>query len=585
MSNTVQESIGKIRESFRTIKTTAERAAVKFKEEGKPFIEARRNLSTNSDVWKSIDSACCFFSDAAKKYSDESPIDKIITDPKTEKEKALRDYYMYQLIPYTKLDENAADTLENKPRSLYGVSGVADERAIVSVNDYVRLVTSEPYKAYINGKNFNSNASSNQPKKPIDYSMTREQKKSDLLNIHLNEPIGNDLRKLKANKEKGYRKASTIDFLSPADAYDVGLGIGGIICIILAALAAIVLIVAVIIGKIPFYGLVSDAPQTVNVVLTIMLLVVGLAIYGAIAYFAGMFLVGILFFIGSVIIDLLIALIWPISAIVVAIINSKREKSHLEYYNERIAKFQKEFDQRVEPLIEKELADWEKRRKDYDIAIQNYTYHKAQYERTKDDIVNNYRKEVARVAATSMPIIKSCYQDLLTIKEHVGIIKKERTNLYIKLNVKFDYEEAKKCYELLDEGYVSTYDQAIAMVKNMKKADDMREQARIEQKRKEREEEQKRWEQERLARERAEQYERERKEQERIKKEKMEEERREEERIKRIEDAIYEAKMAQRQQTNAILRAALAEIKTMNDQNDLIDQNNKLLEDLKRDLS
>ena len=122
-------------------------------------------------------------------------------------------------------------------------------------------------------------------------------------------------------------------------------------------------------------------------------------------------------------------------------------------------------------------------------------------------------------------------------------------------------------------------------MKNMKKADDMREQARIEQERKEREAAEKRWEQERLKRERAEQYERERKEQERIKKEKMEEERREEERIKRIEDAIYEAKTAQRQQTNAILRAALAEIKTMNNQNDLIEENNKLLEDLKRDLS
>ena len=577
MANTVQSSLDKIRESFRIIKTTAEKANVKFQEEGKLFIEARDSLSSANHLKKSIDSACSFFSDVAKKYSDESVIDNIITTPKTEQDKALRDYRMYQLSLYTKFDDITANVLENVPTSSM-VSNNSDESAIVTVNDYVRLITSEPYKAYKASKEINSKLIANPPNKPDDYSMTREQKRKQLVNLHSKDSFAKDLTNLEEYKKKGYRRATTFDFLSPSDAYGVGLGVGGIICTILAVLAAIVLIVAVIIGKIPFDGLGIDAPKAVSIIITILVLAIGFAIYGAICYCAGMFLVGILFFIGCVVIDLLIALIWPISAIVVAIVNSKREKSHLSYYNEQKNKLQKEFDEKLSVVLEKDLFDWEKRKKDYDIAFQNYTNQRIRFESTKNDVANNYYKEVARVAATSKPILKSTYIDLLTIKENVKIIKDEHCNLYIMLKPKYDYEEAKQCYDMLVAGDVVTYDQAIAMVKNLKAGERIREERRIEQERREAEAARRRFEQERLERERAWEREQERRREERIREEKKEQERKEEERITRLENAIRDAERAQRDQTNALLTAALASVKQMNEQNELIEEQNRLLD-------
>lgn len=582
MATTVQESIQKIRESFRVVKSTAESAAVKFKDEGKPFFEAKKKLSSEGELRKSVSSACSFFSDVAERYSDESAIDDLITDPKTERDKALRDYYFFKLAKYTKLDESTLDVLENKPKMFSRVSNNPDEVAIVTVNDYVRLITSEPYKAYKEYDQVMANA----PKKPDDYSLTREQKKEKIVKKISNGPLAEPLKRLEKSKQSGYRKANTISFLSPMEGAAWGFGIGGVIGIILTVLMCVAVVIALIINKVSLATFVTDElPKVGGIILSVLLLVVAGVIHGVISYYVCMFLFAIICFIAVLLIDVLIAVIWPFSAIVCGIINSRREKNYSKDYSAQKEKLQKEFNAKLAEQVKRELDEWERCNMEYQVAQNKYVATSNAVSITKKQAAENYHKEVARIAATSKPIIKSTYMDLQTIKKHVEIIRKERTKIYINLNIKYDYEEAKKCCELLDEGYVSTYDQAIEMVKNMKKADSMREQARIEQERKEREAAQKQWEQERLKRERAEQYERERKEQERIKKEKMEEERREEERIKRIENAIYEAKMAQREQTNAILRAALAEIKTMNNQNDLIEENNKLLEDLKRDLS
>lgn len=583
MANTVQESIDKIRESFRTIKTTAEKANVKFKEEGKPFVEARNKLSPSSELGKSIDSACNFFSDVAKKYSDESVIDNIITDPKTEQDRALRDYRIYQLAPYTKLDNRALDVLENKPQSFSNVSDNPDESAIVTVNDYVRLITSEPYKAYKKDQNSHSSTMLTPPKKPEDYSLTREQKKKKIIDTLSNNSYAKDLKKLEEYRVHGHRKAKPISFISPFDGFALGLRVGGIIGIIFTVLAAIAIVVSVIIGRIPFSGIADEAPMALNIILTILAFGISLCIYGAICYYAGMVLIGILLFIGCIVIDLFIALIWPVSAMVVATINSKREKSHLSFYNHEKAELKKEFDKKLAVELEKELAVWEKKVESYRIAYKNYSEQSISYEKTKEDIVNNYYREIARIAATSKPIVMSTSNDLTLIKKHVEIIQKERTNLYIKLNVKFDYDEALICYKMLAAGEVDTYEQAIAMMKNLKAGERLREERRMAQERKEAEERSRALAAERAALERKRQRELQYKEEQRIKEEKKEQERKAEERIRRLENAIRNAEAAQREQTNALLRAAIANIKTMNEQNDLIEENNKLLDEIKKE--
>ena len=206
MANTPQESLSKIRESFRTIKTTAERATVKFQEEGKPFLFARDYGSNDESECSAamfthyVSNACDFLPNIAKYYANESVIDNIILSPKNEAEKALRDYRLYELSEYGTLNNTCVAMLENKEIG-YIFKNNPDEDAIKTVNDQVRLVNSEAYKNYkdIVCKN------DAPPPKPKDYSLSREQKRQRIRNTLLNGPEGNEIRKARDAATNGCR--------------------------------------------------------------------------------------------------------------------------------------------------------------------------------------------------------------------------------------------------------------------------------------------------------------------------------------------------------------------------------------------
>ena len=343
----------------------------------------------------------------------------------------------------------------------------------------------------------------------------------------------------------------------------------------------IVLIAALIIKKIPLQYFATDKlPMVGGTILSILLIAAMVAVSGVIYYFVGMFVVGILCFVGVIVLDVLIAVIWPISAIICGIINSGRRRSHQKNSAYLIEKCNREFEAKYASKIEKELEFWESQKFKYDKWLKEHPPARRKTPEEKRREADAYYKEVARIAATSKPILTTILDDLDVIKTHVVIIKTEYKNLCKGLDTSNINEDAFECYNLIKSGEVDTYQQAIAMQKNLADANLNRAIRR-------REEEERKRQQER-------EWQKIKQEEERIKEEK----RKEEEKIARIENALRDVARIQRDQTIATVAAALAEVKKINEQNetieeamgkineqnDLIEENNRLLADIKRNL-
>ena len=594
MKHEVQESLEKIRESFRTIKSTAKEASLKFQDEGKPFMDSRSNVS-NKHLRNYLKAACSFFPRLVEKYSNESVIDNVIVDAKTEKDKARSDYYIGMLRDYSKLDNIAVSVLENKPIA-HNYTNPAfndnpDESAIKTVNDQVRLLHTDAYNEYIQAKENkeqNRKLAQNPPKKPDDYSWTQAQIEDKARKVFSTTKAANELINLE-NEKKNFeiqklrnQKQNEETNSSKKKVFPKSKTVSGVITGVLSIFATLLVVIALS-AQFVYINFILEAHQFAfsDIIMVVLVLAV-LAVGAAIAFFVSSIVFGLVLSILTFIFSPF-ALIFKASSRNTAKDEIDEEASFEQYYTSKKSVLQSEYNKKCNEYVKSALDSWNDRKEKYDADYARYV-RACQISRKDipEEIKNNYYREIARIAATSKPILTSTLKHIQTIKESVDIIAKEYTKLCGYFKVMCNSEDAIKCYDLLNNGEVDTYEQARDMLSILAKADAERMNRKKAQERKDAEERSKKLEEERLEREREWEREQERREEERKKREKEEQRLREDEMIRKIEKLIEKQNDATQEQTNAILHSAIATVKSINEQNERIEEQNKILEKIER---
>ena len=548
MAKTILESIDNIRNSFIAISNVASASEDKFKEEGKMYFDANMNSRDNRNL-QELPRVCNFFSDTAKKYADTSVLAGIMTDMTSEQDKAMQDYNLFKLEQYTsgRYCENMQPIAVLKNTD-YHPQNDLDKKAFVHINDEVRLANSNALNIY------KASFMTPNPKVVVPH-ISREEKVDTAIKKLMNKKKPKELQEIQKYEmpiKEEIKPCKEKDAL--LDGYEIGKMIGRILGVIIA----VGLIIAGFIVRSGEWGAIAA--------------IAGIAlIIGAICFFGVAFIL-------SLVIDSIFGLIRSITKSHKEANNRKkankikklnenrikvRDKKYKDLYNYIAVNYSLE--------IESQVAEWEaedrKRQAESDARVDksNEWYNKYAYDErgnkiTKQTAQEIYYREIARIAATSAPIITTLMEAVNMIEEHLGIITKEYEDIVKLSGAKNISRDALSCYYMIHNGEVSTYEQAIQMKKNLDEANTARENYQ-------REQERKRLEEEKKHREWLEQY------------RKQEAERAEKERIE------YQRKMdeldrraAERNRTIAIAAGALAISQSINEHNEALEKIAKQLE-------
>ena len=566
LMKTISDSIYNIKKSFVEIHTAARDAERKFAEEGKPYIFAAKteNNRKNSEAFKDASS---FFSQVSKKYSDQSQIDRILPEVKTEKDRALQDYELFRLKTLTlRSDDETIGIFKNSKKTDF-TTGIIDEEALKTVNDEVRLINSHEYQTYKLVKN---RPDDQRPKRVSD-----EQKRQVIIRDIKEKKEASRLRQIHSMPSN-----KSVSYISLKDSWASCLGPSRI-----AAIVIVVLYFVLLIGGAIFQEHIDEKYLWILEVLKApgvfvidvfdwigeffyQILPSGLFLFlsnlwETFSIFTNLIIVIVIVMLAVFLIGLTISSLCCVPILIIngvkAIIQlfwSAKNKIANDKYMKAESDFDAYFNRKYAAEIQRRLKEWNLKEEKEQAAFI-----------TKDQAARDYYDEIARISVTSKPILTTLLDNLQIIERNIGIIELEIDNIMRLSNSKYVKAEALKCYQALDCGDVETYDQAIEMQEIIAKADYDRYRRKAEADRKAYEE---KLEQQRRDREYEEKRQREREQK------RLEEEQRQRE---------HDAKMAYINRTNAILASALAITQSINEQNELDREANELLEELNSKLN
>lgn len=520
MAKTISESIDTIRESFVAISETAKAAQGKFLEEGEMYFYAKDKLDDRGHT-VTVTDICNFFTDKANLFSDTSVLSAIRTEIISEEDKAMQDYALSELPKYIG-GRHIIDAIKNTDDRYYYTNDI-DKKAFKHINDEVRIVNSDALKSY--------KASMMNPNPRVILPTTSREDMEKYIIEELLKKKEADLQReiISAGKtDKPRKKIKEPKFVNKDIARKIGWGVG-----IAGGIAA---------------GRLFDTP--------------GLSIAIGICGICG----GVGGFILSRVFEKIADLI-----------NGAKKNSYNRKQNKEIW-FHDKQEEKVKAAradayahvknkyadeIRKRIEDWEARERakqaesDARVNKSNEWYNKYAYDERGNKISKgvareNYYREIARIAATSAPILTTLLEQVDTIEKNLNVINKEYNNIIKLSGAKNIGRDALTCYYMIHNGEVSTYEQAIQMKKNLDDANCARANYAMEQERKRAEEERKH--QEWLR-----QYRKE--EAEKAEKARLEYQRKMEE---------YDRRAAERQRTLAIAAGALAVSQKISEQNEIL---------------
>ncbi len=476
MSKTISESINAIRESFAAISEVASNAKGKFAEEGQMYLDAEKNLKDRNHA-DTASRICSFFSDVEKKYSDTSVLSGIRTEIKSEQDKALHDHALFELSEYTigKYQENLR-VIEIIQNNDYCPSNDMDKKAFRHFNDEVRLVNSHAAKVY--------KASLMTPNpRCIVPTVSREEKAGSIIKELMENERPEALREIDElgveikHKEKDRKKT---------DGSAVGYLVGQTIARVVGVIAVIAIIIAAFVQKLEPWAIVAASAVAL--------------VIGALIFFVGGFISGLIF---EYIFKLFGGIANSLSDSSASRARSKaykqnqkriqmRDKKYNELYNDIAKNFASE--------IEARIIEWESDERkaqaveDARVDKSNEWYNKYAYDVRGFKIApqiakENYYREIARIAATSAPILTTLLEHVDAIAQLLRIITTEYENIVKLSGASNISRDALTCYYMIKNGEVTTYAQAIQMKKNLDEANQARANYEQEQRRKREKEE------------------------------------------------------------------------------------------------